>query len=178
MKTRLAALFVFITSTIIQNPANAADRAAFVRDFYAAYKAKDAARLAQFYTTDATLVDPSFELDLKGLDQIRALFTKALAKYESLDFPIAQTTSAGSDLIVEGSMVGKLSGKQCASPSFPFSISETTKLPRSVTYSTSHIFSPSSARSRRPSDRSQQPHLRQHPPRMIQANLPPLRPAN
>lgn len=89
---------------------------AFVRDFYAAYKAKDAVRLAQFYTADATFVDPSFELDLKGPDQIRDLFTKVFPKYESLDFQIAHTTSTGEDLIVEGSMIGKIGEKTVRVP--------------------------------------------------------------
>jgi limonene-1,2-epoxide hydrolase len=112
MKTILCALIVLGSlSSQIDAESNAPDRTAFVRDFYAAYKAKDAARMSKFYTQDATFVDPTFELSLKGPDQIRELLTKALAKYESLDFDIAHTTSAGDDLIVEGSMIGKLGAK-------------------------------------------------------------------
>jgi ketosteroid isomerase-like protein len=88
----------------------------FVRDFYAAYKAKDAARMAQFYTDDATFSDPSFELVLKGPGQIHDLFEKVFPKYESLDFEIAQTTSAGNDLIVEGGMIGKIADKMVRVP--------------------------------------------------------------
>jgi limonene-1,2-epoxide hydrolase len=86
----------------------AVDRTSFVRDFYAAYTAKDADKLAQFYATDATFVDPSFELNLKGPDQIRDLLKKALAKYETLEFQITHTISAGDELVVEGTMIGKL----------------------------------------------------------------------
>ena len=86
----------------------ALDRSTFVRDFYAAYTAKDADKLAQFYATDATFVDPSFELNLKGSDQIRDLLKKALAKYETLEFQIRHTISAGDELVVEGTMIGKL----------------------------------------------------------------------
>jgi ketosteroid isomerase-like protein len=116
MKTRLGVLFVLVTGVAIQSAANAATRDAFVRDFYAAYKAKNAARLAQFYTSDATFVDPSFELNLRGPDQIRDLFNKVFPKYESLDFEIAHTTAAADHLIVEGTMIGKLSGKTVRVP--------------------------------------------------------------
>lgn len=57
--------------------------------------------MAQFYNADATSVDPTFELNLKGPNQIRDLLSKALAKYGTLDFDIAHNTSAGEDLIVE-----------------------------------------------------------------------------
>lgn len=40
--------------------------------------------MAQFYTPDATFVDPTFELDLKGPDQIRDLFDKLVAKDQNL----------------------------------------------------------------------------------------------
>lgn len=116
MKTRLAALFVLVTAATIPSRASTADTATFVRDFYSAYKAKDAVRLAQFYSADATFVDPSFELDRKGPDQIRDLFTKVFPKYESLDFQIAHTTSTGDDLIVEGSMIGKIAEKTVRVP--------------------------------------------------------------
>ena len=116
MKTRLAALFVLVSGAVIQTQANAADTGAFVRDFYAAYKARDATRMAEFYTDDATFVDPSFELNLKGPNQIRELLTKVLANYESLDWEIVHTTVAGEDLIVEGNMIGKLTGKTVRVP--------------------------------------------------------------
>lgn len=86
----------------------AVDRTSFVRDFYAAYTAKDAEKMAQFYATDASLIDPSFELNLKGPDQIRDLLKKALVKYETLEFQITHTISAGDELVVEGTMTGKL----------------------------------------------------------------------
>ena len=62
----------------------ALDRSTFVRDFYAAYTAKDADKLAQFYATDATFVDPSFELNLKGSDQIRDLLKRVRARWYDL----------------------------------------------------------------------------------------------
>src|SRR6266446_7316937 len=115
MKTIFIGLLFFVSGAAVPTPANA-DSQAFVRDFYSAYKAKDAARLVQFYTPDATFVDPTFDLDLKGPDQIRDLLTKALAKYESLDWQIAHTTPAGDDLVVEGTMIGKLNGKTVRVP--------------------------------------------------------------
>ena len=112
MKTIFALCFLIIFgSGQIHAKSNAPVPKDFVRDFYAAYKAKDAARMAQFYAADATFVDPSFELNLKGTDQIRELLTKALAKYETLDWEITHTISAGNDLIVEGTMIGKLPQK-------------------------------------------------------------------
>ena len=86
----------------------AVDRTPFVRDFYAAYTAKDADKMAQFYAADATFIDPSFELNLKGPDQIRDLLRKALGKYETLEMQISHTISAGDELVVEGIMIGKL----------------------------------------------------------------------
>ena len=84
---------------------------AFVRDFYAVYNAHGAPRMADFYTADATLTDPTFDLNLKGRDQIGQLLIAVLAKYESLDHEVANTIIAGDDLVVEGTMVGKLAGK-------------------------------------------------------------------
>ncbi len=84
---------------------------AFIRDYYAAYHAKDASRMAEFYTADATFVDPSFELDLKGPAEIRDLLAKVFVKYESLDWEITHTITAGDDLVVEGTMIGKLHGQ-------------------------------------------------------------------
>ncbi|MEP6686247.1 MAG: nuclear transport factor 2 family protein [Verrucomicrobiota bacterium] len=112
----ISSVIILLTGKETFAGSNAPQADAFVRDFYAAYKAKDAARMAEFYTATATFVDPSFELDLKGPDQIRELLTKALAKYESLDFQIAHTTPAGDHLIVEGSMIGKLGGKTVRVP--------------------------------------------------------------
>lgn len=111
MKATFVALF-FLTATF----AVAADQQTFVRDFYAAYTGRDAARLAQFYTTDATFFDPSFELDLKGVDQIRDLFTKVFPKYESLDFQISHQIPVGDDLVVEGIMIGKIKDKTLRVP--------------------------------------------------------------
>ena len=102
----LAAILLCVTS--VQAKSKAPDHTTFVRDFYAAYTAKDADKMAQFYAADATFVDPSFELNLKGPDQIRDLLKKALAKYETLEFQIAHTISAGDELVVEGTMIGKL----------------------------------------------------------------------
>jgi len=116
MKTRLAVLFALTAGFVIQSPADTAGHDAFVRYFYAAYKAKDASRMAQFYTPDATFVDPSFELDLKGPDQIRDLFAKVFPKYESLEWQIVHVISAGDDLIVEGTMIGKVSAKTVRVP--------------------------------------------------------------
>jgi limonene-1,2-epoxide hydrolase len=111
MKTIIAVLLFLVAAGQMRAEANAPETKTFVRDFYAAYKAKDASRMAQFYNADATFLDPTFELNLKGPDQIRDLLSKALAKYESLDWEIAHTTTAGDDLIVEGKMIGKLGTK-------------------------------------------------------------------
>jgi ketosteroid isomerase-like protein len=75
MKMIFVVLLLFVSGAAVPTPANA-DSQAFVRDFYSAYKAKDVARMAQFYAPDATFVDPTFELDLKGPDQIRDLLRK------------------------------------------------------------------------------------------------------
>ena len=88
----------------------------FVHDFYAAYSARDPVRISQFYASDATFVDPSFELDLKGPDQIRDLFAKVFPKYEALDWEIAHTTNAGDTLVVEGTLVGKIGSKTVRVP--------------------------------------------------------------
>ena len=117
MKTVLCGLLVLLSFTFqARAKSNTPIPKDFVRDFYAAYKAKDAARMAQFYAADATFVDPSFELNLKGPDQIRELLTKALAKYETLDWDITHTISAGNDLVVEGTMIGKLPQKTVRVP--------------------------------------------------------------
>ena len=89
----------------------AAQADGFVRDYYAVYNAKGAPKMADFYTTDATLTDPTFGLDLKGREQIGKLLTAVLAKYESLDHEVTHTIIAGDDLVVEGTMVGQLMGK-------------------------------------------------------------------
>ena len=116
MKTIMALLLSVIPLWQMHAGSNAPDAKAFVRDFYAAYKSKDAERLAQFYASDASFVDPSFELNLKGPDEIRTLFHQALAKYESLDWEIAHVTSADDDLVVEGKMIGKLGAKTVRVP--------------------------------------------------------------
>jgi uncharacterized protein (TIGR02246 family) len=116
MKAILALFLVLISVIQLAAEPNAPKTETFVRDFYAAYKAKDAARMAQFYTADATFVDPSFELNLKGTDQIRDLLIKALAKYSALDWEITHTIRAGDDLIVEGIMIGKLPDKTVRVP--------------------------------------------------------------
>lgn len=90
---------------------NAAEVDAFTHDFYANYNAQGAAKLGDFYATDATFTDPTFGLDLHGREQIGGLLTKALAKYESLEHDILHRTVAGDDLIVEGMMVAKLNDK-------------------------------------------------------------------
>lgn len=120
MKMKFALLSFLVSGVATSTPANTADSQTFVRDFYAAYKGKDAARMAQFYTPDATFFDPSFELDLKGPDQIRDLFSKVFPKYDSLDFQIAHTTANGDDLIVEGTMIGQFSGKTVRVPFVSF----------------------------------------------------------
>ncbi len=83
----------------------------FVRDFYASYNAKGAPQMAEFYTADATLTDPTFGLDLKGREQIGKLLVAVLAKYESLEHEVTHTIIAGDDLVVEGTMVGRMAGK-------------------------------------------------------------------
>jgi ketosteroid isomerase-like protein len=117
MKT-LFALFslIVLSGSAVQGETKTKDRSAFVRDFYATYKAKDAEGMAKFYSADATFVDPSFELNLKGPDQIRDLLAKALAKYQTLDWEITHTISAGDDLVVEGVMIGKLPQKTVRVP--------------------------------------------------------------
>jgi limonene-1,2-epoxide hydrolase len=102
----LATIVLAASSVFAKEKTN--ERASFVRDFYAAYSAKNAEKMAEFYAADATFVDPSFELNLQGPDQIRDLLKKALAKYQTLEFQIAHTISAGDELVVEGTMVGKL----------------------------------------------------------------------
>jgi len=83
----------------------------FVRDFYASYNAKGAPQMVEFYTADATLTDPTFGLDLKGREQIGKLLVAVLAKYESLEHEVTHTILAGDDLVVEGTMVGRMAGK-------------------------------------------------------------------
>jgi limonene-1,2-epoxide hydrolase len=99
---------ILLCISFVQAKSEVVDRSSFMRDFYAAYAEKNADKMAHFYTVDATFVDPSFELNLKGPDQIRDLLKKALAKYETLEFQITHTISAGDELVVEGTMIGKL----------------------------------------------------------------------
>jgi limonene-1,2-epoxide hydrolase len=107
-KKSLLLTAIVLTASSVYAKEKTNGRTSFVHDFYAAYSAKDADKLATFYTADATFVDPSFELNLKGRDQIRELLKKALAKYETLEFQITHTIGAGDELVVEGTMVGKL----------------------------------------------------------------------
>lgn len=88
-----------------------AQAASFVHDFYATYNAAGVAKLAGFYAPDATLTDPSFGIELRDREAIRQLLTTGLAKYESLELTPDHTLGAGDDLVVEGTMVGKLAGK-------------------------------------------------------------------
>jgi ketosteroid isomerase-like protein len=83
----------------------------FVRDFYAVYNATGAPKMAEFYTADATFTDPTFGLELQGRDRIGQLFTTVLAKYESLEHEVSHTILAGDELVVEGTMIGRLAGK-------------------------------------------------------------------
>jgi limonene-1,2-epoxide hydrolase len=108
-------LFAFVAALPVR-AGNAPDPTVFLRDFYACYNAQGAAKLGDFYTPDATFVDPSFELNLNGREEIRGLLTRGLAKYESLENEIRHVTPAGDDLIVEGTMVGKLGGKTVRVP--------------------------------------------------------------
>ena len=108
----LAAILVRLAATAMTHAAlTAAQADAFVRDFYAVYNAAGVPRMMEFYALDATLTDPTFDLDLRNRDQISNLLTKGLAKYVSLELKVANTLIAGDDLIVEGTMVGKLMGK-------------------------------------------------------------------
>jgi steroid delta-isomerase-like uncharacterized protein len=94
------------------NPlAASAPEAGFVHDYYDAFAARDAARLAAFYAPGATFDDPSFGLALRGADQIRGLLVAALAKYESLDWSIEHVTRVEATTVVEGIMTGKVAGR-------------------------------------------------------------------
>src|SRR3954468_24472209 len=106
-----AALLASATTRLVRAELSVAQADAFTRDFYSVYNATGAPKLADFYTADATFTDPTFGLDLHGRDQIGNLLTKALAKYESLEHEVLHRTIAGDDLVVEGMMVAKLSGK-------------------------------------------------------------------
>lgn len=83
----------------------------FVHDFYAVYNAPGVPKLMEFYAPAATFSDPTFGLNLKNRVEISQLLTKGLAKYESLELSADHTILAGDDLVVEGTMVGKLMGK-------------------------------------------------------------------
>lgn len=100
-----------IVCAAVRAELTAAQTNAFVHDFYAVYNAQGAPRMADFYTVDATFVDPTFDLDLKGREHIGDLLTRVLVKYETLEHEILHKTIAGDDLIVEGMMVAKLAGK-------------------------------------------------------------------
>lgn len=85
---------------------------AFTEKFYSNYNAQGASKLASFYTTDATFTDPTFGLDLKGRKQIGDLLSKVLTKYDTLDHIILHQIIAGDDLVIEGMMAARLSGKE------------------------------------------------------------------
>jgi ketosteroid isomerase-like protein len=89
----------------------AAQANAFTRDFYSDYNAQNASKLANFYTADATFTDPTFGLDLRGRKQIGNLLSTVLTKYDSLDHIILHQIIAGDDLVIEGMMAARLSGK-------------------------------------------------------------------
>ena len=102
--------------TGLRAQSGAPDPKAFLRDFYACYNAQGAAKLADFYTEDATFYDPSFELDLHGRAEIGALFVRVLAKDESLTHEVVRSTALGDDLVVEAVMTGVLHGKTVRVP--------------------------------------------------------------
>lgn len=89
----------------------AAQTDAFIKDFTACYNAAGAAKLADFYTTDAVFTDPTFGLDLHGRAEIGGLLVRVLAKYDSLEHQVVHRTIAGDDLTLEGLMVARLAGK-------------------------------------------------------------------
>ena len=107
----LAWWFSFAAVALLRADITPATADRFVHDFYAAYNAQGASKLADFYATDATFTDPTFGLDLHGRDQIGGLLVKVLAKYESLEHQVLHQTMAGDDLVIEGLMVAKLAGK-------------------------------------------------------------------
>ena len=76
----------------------------FLREYYALYNSAGAAQLADFYAADATLQDPSFELDLKGRERIGQLLMSALAKYDSVEFDVLDALASGDQLAVRGLM--------------------------------------------------------------------------
>lgn len=108
----LAAIFTASVAAVVAQAAlTPAQVDAFVRDFYAVYNAPGVPRMMEFYTVDATLTDPTFGLDLHNRDEISRLLTMGLAKYESLELKPDYTLIAGDELVVEGTMIGKLMGK-------------------------------------------------------------------
>jgi limonene-1,2-epoxide hydrolase len=111
IRLALTALLGLAGITLARAELTAAQADGFVRDFYAIYNAAGAPKMADFYTADATLTDPTFGLELKGRDQIGKLLTAVLAKYKSLEHEVSHTIIAGDELVVEGTMVGQLAGK-------------------------------------------------------------------
>lgn len=83
----------------------------FLREYYALYNPKGSSKLADFYDTGATLIDPSFGLELKGRDQIGRLLVSALAKYDSLEFDILDAVASGDQLVVRGLMRATMKGR-------------------------------------------------------------------
>jgi ketosteroid isomerase-like protein len=88
-----------------------ADARGFVDRFYAAYASRDATKLIEFYADDAEFIDPTFDLNLKGRAQIQALFTAALAKYETLAWTVQDLIVSGDRLVVVGEMQSRLFAK-------------------------------------------------------------------
>ena len=99
-------------SSVARAELTAAQANEFTQKFYSNYNAQGAFRLENFYTADATLTDPTFGLDLRGRKQIGDLLGKVLTKYDSLDHIILHQIIAGDDLVIEGMMAAKLSGKE------------------------------------------------------------------
>lgn len=107
----LATIVAIVGITSTRAALTTEDAGAFVDRFYTLYNAAGAPKMADFYTPDATFSDPTFGLELAGREEIGKLLTAVLAKYESLEHEIAHTIIAGDDLVVEGTMVGRLAGK-------------------------------------------------------------------
>ncbi len=107
----LGGLVVCVGSVTALSALTAEEAAAFVHDYYAVYNAPGVPKMMEFYSAEATLTDPTFGLDLKSRDEISALLTKGLAKYESLEMHCDHTVVAGDDLVVEGTLVGRVMDK-------------------------------------------------------------------
>lgn len=108
LRTFLGAVFL---AGLAATLSGAPEESVFVRDYYAAYSAHDAGRIAAFYGPEATFDDPSFGLALRGAKQIHDLFAAVLTKYQSLDFVIEHVTTSGETRVVEAVMIGKIGEK-------------------------------------------------------------------